>query len=103
MDSRLAVTQTQLDPRRPPEWQVKLDGALIGRIEQVRIGRARHPFFEAVVFLEREPVKLGADADFDGQCDRVLRAHVDPEGILQTRDWLERRRRIEAWRASRGQ
>jgi hypothetical protein len=103
MDARLTVTQTQLDPRRPREWDATFQGARIGRVEQLRIGRARSPFFEAIAFVDRQPVKLGADTDFGAQCDLILQAHLDPQSVLQVRDWLERRRRVEEWRASRGQ
>jgi hypothetical protein len=77
----MVETRLMLPSKRnaSPEWEVKLDGTVIGYVHEKKLGGASRPFYEAVGILPNgEQQRLELSNDFDERVALIAAFHRDP-------------------------
>jgi hypothetical protein len=67
-----------------PEWDVIVDGRVVGRIEAWRARGASATFYRATTFDARsgKPIPLESSTDFDERVQKIVDVHEDPDAFL---------------------
>ncbi|UGS26582.1 hypothetical protein K8F61_18530 [Microbacterium resistens] len=88
MDPRLTVEHVIVRRHEPERWNVRYEGRLIGYVIHKQVGSRPVWFYDAHVLIDGHDVSLDLDTDFDGRCNKILTAFLDPAAFPQTRYWL---------------
>lgn len=81
------MSEPELRPLPPsrrgslPRWAVYLDGERIGEIQEIHLGGARLPFYEAIVKhpLTGKPLSLELHTEIENRVEVIVKFHRDPK------------------------
>lgn len=80
-----ALRPTSKRQLTPVEWEVTLDGSVIGRVEARKIGHASAVFYFAFGMhpVDGREIRLEGSTDFAERVNVLRRFHIDPSEFSQ--------------------